>query len=124
MKKIAVNLSVAESAERLKKSIQEKGFMIFCDIDHQANAKSADLDMPASRVLIFGNPVAGTKLMQKDITMSFDLPIRIAVVEHEGKALVIHQTSDGYCSQYDVDNHPVLDKIEQLFAALLLDLTS
>ncbi len=124
MKKIAVNLSVAESAERLKKSIQEKGFMIFCDIDHQANAKSADLDMPASRVLIFGNPVAGTKLMQKDITMSFDLPIRIAVVEHEGETLVIHQTSDGYCSQYDVDNHPVLDKIEQLFAALLLDLTS
>lgn len=124
MKKIAVNLSVAESAERLKKSIQEKGFMIFCDIDHQANAKNADLDMPASRVLIFGNPIAGTKLMQKDITMSFDLPIRIAVVEHEGETLVIHQTSDGYCSQYDVDNHPVLDKIEQLFAALLLDLTS
>lgn len=124
MKKVKVSLSVAESADRIKESLQEKGFTIFCDIDHQANAKDADLDMPASRVLIFGNPMAGTKLMQKDITMSFDLPMRIAIVENDGETFVIHQTTEGYCGLYDVENHPVLEKVEQLFAGLLLEVSS
>ena len=48
MKQINTNLSVSESTEHLKKSLQEKGFTIFCDVDHQTNAKSADLKMPAS----------------------------------------------------------------------------
>ena len=74
MKQISLKLSVSESAERLKRSIESKGFTVFADIDHQANAESVGLDLPASRVLIFGNPVAGIKLMQKDIGMSFDLP--------------------------------------------------
>lgn len=122
MKRTKVNLSVAASAECLIKSLQEKGFKIFCDIDHQANAKGVDLEMPASRVLIFGNPVAGTKLMQKDIAMSLDLPLRLAIVDNDGETLIIHQTSEDYCRNYQVENHPVLMKVEELFATLLSEL--
>jgi uncharacterized protein (DUF302 family) len=123
MKQININLSVPESAEHVKKSLLEKGFTVFCDIDHQANAKTVDLDMPASRALIFGNPVAGTKLMQKDITMSLDLPLRLAIVDNEGQTCMIHQTSDDYCKNYQVENHPVLEKVESLFAALATELS-
>ncbi|MDX2504154.1 MAG: DUF302 domain-containing protein [Gammaproteobacteria bacterium] len=63
MKQIAVNLSVSEAAEQLISSIKKNGFTVFSDIEHQENAKNVDIDMPASRVLIFGNPIAGTKLM-------------------------------------------------------------
>lgn len=122
MKKIKVDLSVADSAEFLIKSLQEKSFEIFCDIDHQANAKGVGLEMPASRVLIFGNPVAGTKLMQKDIAMSLDLPIRLAIVDNDGETLIVHQTSDDYCRSYQVENHPVLKKIEELFATLVSEI--
>ena len=122
MKKTKVNLSVAESADHLAKSLQEKGFTIFAEIDHQANAKSADLEMPASRVLIFGNPVAGTKLMQKDIAMSLDLPLRLAIVDDGGETLIIHQTSEDYCRDYQVENHPVLEKVEGLFATLVSEI--
>lgn len=122
MKKIKVNLSVADSAEYLTKSLQEKGFKVFSDIDHQANATSVGLEMPASRVLIFGNPVAGTKLMQKDITMSLDLPLRLAIVDNDSETWIIHQTSDDYCKNYQVENHPVLKKIEELFATLVSEI--
>lgn len=122
MKQININLSVSESTEHLKKSLQEKGFTIFCDVDHQTNAKSADLKMPASRVLIFGNPVAGTKLMQKDITMSLDLPLRLAIVDKDGQTFLIHQTTEDYCKYYQVENHPVLEKVETLFATLATEL--
>jgi uncharacterized protein (DUF302 family) len=122
MKQIPLKLSVSESTEHLKKSLQEKGFTLFCDIDHQANADSVDLDMPASRVLIFGNPVAGTKLMQKDISMSLDLPLRFAIVDDNGQTTLIHQTTEDYCQSYQVKGHPVLEKIESLFAALVAEL--
>ncbi|MCW8933214.1 MAG: DUF302 domain-containing protein [Gammaproteobacteria bacterium] len=122
MKRIKVSQSVSDSAECLIKSLKEKGFKIFCDIDHQANAKDVDLEMPASRVLIFGNPVAGTKLMQKDITMSFDLPLRVAIVDNGGETLIVHQTSEDYSSNYQVENHPVLKKVEELFVTLVSEL--
>ena len=122
MIKTKVNLSVTDTAQRLTKSLQDKGFNIFCDIDHQANAKGVDLEMPASRVLIFGNPVAGTKLMQKDITMSLDLPLRLAIVDNDGETLICHQTSDDYCRDYQVENHPVLKKIEELFETVVSEI--
>jgi uncharacterized protein (DUF302 family) len=122
MKQIPLKLSVSESVEHIKKSLQEKGFTLFCDIDHQANADSVDLDMPASRALIFGNPVAGTRLMQKDITMSLDLPLRLAIVDNNGQTMLIHQTTEDYSQNYQVDGHPVLEKIELLFSALVTEL--
>ena len=122
MKQTIIKLSVAETTERLKKSLDKKGFTIFCDIDHQANAETVDLAMPAARTLIFGNPVAGTKLMQKDITISLDLPLRLAVIEKDGHVELIYHTNEAFTSNYELGNHPVLEKIEALFNTLATEL--
>jgi len=122
MKQTPLKQSVSESAEQMKKSLQDKGFTVFCDIDHQANARSVDLEMPASRILIFGNPQAGTKLMQKDIAMSLDLPLRLSVIDNNGQTMLIHQTVGDYCQNYQVAGHPVLEKIETLFSVLIEEL--
>jgi len=79
MKIVEVAPSVSESANKIKNMLQEKGFTIFCEVDHKKNASEVGLEMPESKVLIFGNPEAGTKLMQADINMSLDLPLRIAI---------------------------------------------
>lgn len=118
MKEVNVKHSVEVAAELVKKSLDKKGFTLFCDIDHQANAKNVNLEMPASRTLIFGNPVAGTTLMQKDITVSLDLPLRLALIEKEGQTRLIYQEKKDYTSNYQLEDHPVLDKIEGLFATL------
>lgn len=122
MKQIPLKLSVPDSAERVKVSLKDKGFTLFCDVDHQANAASVDLEMPASRVLIFGNPIAGTKLMQKDIAMSLDLPLRLAIFDKDGQTMLLHQSSEDYSRDYAVENHPVLEKVETLFATLTSEL--
>ena len=123
MKEININDSVEVAIDQIKKSLDEKGFTLFCDIDHQENAKTVDLEMPASRTLIFGNPVAGTKLMQEDITASLDLPLRLAVVDKEGQTFLIHQGKADYASNYQLGDHPVLNKIEGLFATLADELS-
>ena len=122
MKQIPLKLSVPDSAEQVKISLKDKGFNLFCDVDHQANAASVDLEMPASRVLIFGNPTAGTRLMQKDIAISFDLPLRLAIFDKDGQTMLLHQTSEDYSRDYSVENHPVLEKVETLFATLASEL--
>ena len=122
MNHVPLKLSVAEAAEQIKKSLVTKGFTLFCDVDHQANAESVGLDMPASRMLAFGNPLAGTKLMQTDLFISLDLPIRLALVDNEGTTLMVHQTTEDYCQSYQVAGHPVLEKIESLFTTLAKEL--
>lgn len=119
MKQAALKLPVPESVGRIKASLNDKGFTLFCDVDHQAKAASVDLEMPASRVLLFGNPVAGTKLMQKDIAMSLDLALRLGIFDKEGQTMLLHQTSKDYCRDHQVENHPLLEKVEALFATLI-----
>ena len=120
MQVIEVTPSVADTTSQLKKMLQEKGFTIFCEIDHKKNAADVGLEMPESRVLIFGNPEGGTKLMQADITMSLDLPMRVAVTQNEsGGTQLIYQTSEDYSRNYKVKDHPVLGKIDGLFNALV-----
>ena len=119
MKTTPILLSVDDAAYKIKSFLQEKEFQIFADIDHHANAKSVELEMPKSRVIIFGNPFTGTKLMQKDIYISLDLPIRLAIIENDNKTHLVHLSAEDYARQYDVEGHPVLEKIEGLFIALI-----
>jgi len=122
MKQIPVKPGVSEATERIKKLLIDRGFTLFNDINHQENAECVGMTLPESRVLIFGNPVAGTQLMQENILASFDLPLRVAVVNKDNKTYLVHQKTDSYSENYQLDSHPVLDKFENLFAAITTEL--
>jgi uncharacterized protein (DUF302 family) len=68
-----------QTLERLKATVQERGFKIFAEIDHAAAARAVDLDLNPATVLIFGNPKIGTGVMQKTPELAVALPIRILV---------------------------------------------
>lgn len=71
--------SVAETMNKFESIVKAKGLDVFARIDHQQNAKAAGMEMNAAQVLIFGNPKAGTALMQQDMVAALDLPMRVAV---------------------------------------------
>src|SRR5438477_5107256 len=54
----------AETVERLKTLLSQKMVQVFADIDHAAGAQKVGLSLRPTRLLIFGNPQAGTPLMQ------------------------------------------------------------
>ena len=80
------NHSVEQTVERLKAILQSKGVTLFAVIDHSGEAEKVGMKMPPTKLLIFGNPKAGTPLMLASPSIAIDLPLKILVWEdHEGK---------------------------------------
>ncbi|HEV2464834.1 MAG TPA: DUF302 domain-containing protein [Acidobacteriaceae bacterium] len=81
--------SVDETVQRLEVILKQKGIKLFCVVDHSGEALAAGLAMPPTRLLIFGNPKAGTPLMLAAPSAALDLPLKILVAEQpDGKALL------------------------------------
>ena len=81
--------SVDETVARLQALLQEKGIKLFCLIDHSGEAAAAGLTMRPTKLLIFGNPKAGTPLMIDAPSAALDLPLKLLVAETEaGKTLI------------------------------------
>ena len=73
--------SVKATIDRLEASLRESGVSIFARIDHRAGAISAGMSLRPTEVLIFGNPKAGTPLMQAKQTIGIDLPLKVLAWE-------------------------------------------
>lgn len=73
--------SVDETVEKIRKLLQAKGVTLFALVDHSGEAEKVGLKMPPTKLLIFGNPVAGTPLMLAAPSSALDLPLKILVAE-------------------------------------------
>ena len=72
---------VAQTMERLESLLRERGVMIFARIDFSGDAARAGLTMRPEQMLIFGNPKAGTPLMQSVPAAGLDLPLKALIWE-------------------------------------------
>ena len=116
---IGSSFNVDKCTQSITKSIEAKvGFGIFAIIDHQKNAKKVGMRIPAQRVIIFGNPKAGTLLMKSDAQIGYDLPLRIMVREEGGKTVVEYRDPVGFKSNYHLGNSPLPKKIAKLLHGL------
>ena len=83
------NHSVDETISRLRAALESKGVTIFALVDHSGEAAKAGLHMPNTKLIIFGNPAAGTPLMLSAPSAALDLPLKILVAEDsEGRVTV------------------------------------
>jgi uncharacterized protein (DUF302 family) len=78
---VASARSGAATIERLQQLIRERGLMLFSCIDFSGDAERAGLALSFSQLVIFGNPKAGTPLMQCAPTAALDLPLKVLVWE-------------------------------------------
>ncbi|MEU8235567.1 DUF302 domain-containing protein [Actinoplanes sp. NPDC048967] len=70
---------VATTVRHLTATLQRRGITLFATIDHGAGARGVGLELADEVVLVFGDPAAGTPLMQADPRAGLDLPLRILV---------------------------------------------
>lgn len=73
--------SVDETVDRLKNILQSKQITLFALIDHSGEATKVGMKMPATKLLIFGNPKGGTPVMLAAPSSALDLPLKILVSE-------------------------------------------
>lgn len=73
--------SVAATLDRLEASLKQRGILVFARIDFSGDAARAGLDMRPEQMLIFGNPKAGTPLMQQVPAVGLDLPLKVLAWE-------------------------------------------
>ena len=74
---IASNHSVKATLNRLGASLKAKAITVFARIDHAAGARSVGMALRPMELLIFGDPRAGTPLMQANQTIGLDLPLKV-----------------------------------------------
>lgn len=75
-----------ETMDRLVAAVTARGMAVMARIDHAASAVKVGMDLRPTEVLIFGNPRAGTALMQAAQTIGIDLPLRALVWQDEAGA--------------------------------------
>ncbi|NOZ53349.1 MAG: DUF302 domain-containing protein [Gammaproteobacteria bacterium] len=68
--------SVKQTLDKLSDVLTEKGVTIMARISHTDGAKKAKLSLRPTVLLIFGNPVLGSPLMQSNQTVGIDLPMK------------------------------------------------
>jgi uncharacterized protein (DUF302 family) len=111
----------AVTVERLIEAIDNKGLTVFARIDHAAAAREAGMALAAEEVVLFGNPRAGTPLMQTDPRVGVELPLRILIWEDGEGALLGHRDPRELAREYDLQPHQ--EALERM-AALLDELVS
>jgi uncharacterized protein (DUF302 family) len=91
--------SFDQTVARLQSLLQEKGIKLFCLIDHSGEAAAAGLQMPRTKVLLFGNPRAGTPLMVAAPTTALDLPLKILIAESPAGEVLISWNDPAWLQQ-------------------------
>lgn len=105
--------SVAETVDRLDAAVKEAGATVFARVDHAEGAERADMELRPATLLVFGNPKLGTPLMQADIAMGLELPLRVLVYEgEEGGTTIAYADPRDLAARHDVEGQDaVLDGI-------------
>ena len=88
--------SVDQTVQRLKGILQAKGVKLFSLIDHSGEAEMAGMKMRPTKLLIFGNPKAGTPLMNASPSVAIDLPLKMLVWESADGQVWISYNSPVY----------------------------
>ena len=91
-----------ETLGRIVKTLIEHDMTIFTIIDHSGGATQVGLTMPNTKLVIFGNPEAGTELMLRDPAFSMELPLRIVVKENNHGTEIMYQKILEIASRYEL----------------------
>jgi uncharacterized protein (DUF302 family) len=80
--------SFADTVARLKQLLSAKNVKLFSVIDQRAEARGAGLDLRDTTLVIFGNPAAGTPVMEAAPLSALDLPLKVLIWDDAGQTKV------------------------------------
>ena len=108
----------ATTLARLTNALAAKGVTIFATVDHAAGAASVNMPLRATTVVVFGNPAAGTPLMQAAQTAGIDLPLKALVWQDaNGVAHLGYNDPAWIAARHGINaNHPAVAGLTAVLA--------
>ena len=97
--------TVKDTIDRLESILSDKGMNIVARINHAAGAEKIGEQLRPTELIIFGNPKAGTPLMQKRQSVAIDLPQKILVWEDDNGKVWLSYNNPNYLEK----RHDIID---------------
>ena len=91
--------SVAQTVDELSRVIEDRGFTVFNVIDHRGVAERAGVQMPDSKLVMFGKPTVGAGVMIAAPTAGLDLPLKVLVWENGNGTVSVSYNSPGFMAE-------------------------
>ena len=116
------NKSVAETIDQLTRVLGDRGFTLFRVIDHSGTAERAGVEMPDSKLVMFGNPAKGAAVMQATPLAGLDFPLKVLVWEDANRSVsVSYNAPDFMAVRYRLDGaaRAPFDAIESIVEAVV-----
>ncbi|UCE76547.1 MAG: DUF302 domain-containing protein [Gammaproteobacteria bacterium] len=112
--------AVDQTLDRFERAARDKGMTVFARIDHAAGAAKVDKVLRPTELLIFGNPKAGTPLMQSRQTVAIDLPMKaLAWADSEGQVWLTYNDPGYLVQRHDItDRDPLVEKMRRVLGEL------
>lgn len=94
--------------------------MLIAAVDHAENAASVGEELRPTTLLIFGNPEAGTPLMQENQTTGIDLPQKLLVwCDEEGGTNVTYNDPEYLAARHELEeNDEIIEMVGEALAML------
>ena len=103
--------SVDETVDRLTNILQARGVKVFAVVDHSGEAGKVGMQMPPTKLVIFGNPKAGTPVMLAAPSIAIDLPLKILIAQDSAGKVWISYNSPQYLQERHGVPPDLLDNI-------------
>lgn len=108
-----------ETLRSLLDAIADRGLTVFAQIDHASAAREVGMELADEVVLVFGNPRAGTPLMQEDPRIGIELPLRLLVWDDGNQTIVGYNDPRDLANLYGITRHAAtLDVMSSLLAEI------
>ena len=91
---------VADTVTRFTGLLSAKGVKLFAVIDQSAEARQAGLRLRDTTLVIFGNPAAGTPVMDAAPLAALDLPLKVLVWDDAGQTKVTYYAPAALAARY------------------------
>jgi uncharacterized protein (DUF302 family) len=91
--------SVADAWARLEGAVAARGLTVFARIDFAADAAAAGLSLRPMRLLVFGNPRAGTPLLAASPSAGIDLPLKVLIWEAADGSVTVGYNSPAWIGE-------------------------
>ena len=107
-------LSVNDTIAKIEKIVASKakdGLGLFTIIDHKKGADKVKMELSPTKVIVFGNPKLGTKLMQRDPLVALDLPMKVLVYSENNVTKIVYRDPAKWATNFKLEDCKMVEKM-------------